>query len=169
MTEHALARMLAGLVLLVVLGWLSVIDLRTRRLPDLIVLPTLWLGLVLNAATGLFTTPENAILGTILGYASLQALAAAYAWRAPGGRAAAAFGGGDLKLAALLGAWLGAPSVVAALLIAFVAGTCTVLPLVVSGRYRLREQVPFGPALATGGVAALIAGPALPGILFGGI
>lgn len=146
-------RVLAGGGFLAVLAVLSAIDLRTRRLPSAIVLPTLWAGLVLNAGH-VFTTPEDAILGAVAGYGSLRLLGAAYSIRRP-----AAFGGGDLKLCAMIGAWFGVQAVPATLLVAFVAGTCAVLPLLVARRCRMAEAVPFGPALSLGGATVLLAGP----------
>jgi len=156
-------RSLAEACFLAVLAALSVVDLRTRRLPDRIVLPTLWAGLVLNAGGAAFATPAAAVLGAAVGYLSLWLLSATYALRA--GRRCAAFGGGDLKLSAMIGAWFGVQAVPAALLVAFVAGTCAVLPGLLSGRFRLGQTVPFGPALALGGVAVLVAGPSLAGWL----
>jgi len=164
-TAAAPVRLVAEACFLAVLAALSVIDFRIRRLPDRVVLPTLWAGLVLNAA-GAFTTPAQAVLGAAAGYLSLWLLAALYGLRA--GREVAAFGGGDLKLAAAIGAWFGLDALPAALLVAFVAGSCAALPGLLSGRLRLDRSVPFGPALALGGAAVLFAGPSLAGILLVG-
>jgi leader peptidase (prepilin peptidase)/N-methyltransferase len=71
-------------------------------------------------------------------------------------------GMGDVKLAAVLGLYLGR-SVAVALLTAVVAGT--VLGLLILGRVGIAEgrktAVPFGPFLALGGLLALLAGPAI--------
>lgn len=155
-------RLLSGAAFLAVLVALSVIDLRTRRLPSAIVLPTLWAGLVLNAGH-VFTTPEDAILGAVAGYGSLWLLGAAYSVRRP-----AAFGGGDLKLCAMIGAWFGVQAVPATLLVAFVAGTCAVLPLLMARRCRLTQAVPFGPALSLGGAVVLLAGSSFALRVFSG-
>ncbi len=140
---------------------LGVIDFRTRRLPDRIVIPTLWAGLVLNAGYGAFATPAQAILGAAGGYLALWSLAFAYRLR----RSGAAFGRGDFKLAAMIGAWLGMQALPAVLLAAFVSGTCAVLPQLLLGRARLDQAVPFGPALAIGGLLVLALGPSLDGLL----
>lgn len=153
--DLAVACFLGTLVLL------SLIDLRERRLPDRIVLPMLWAGLVLNSSTALLAAPGNAVLGAAAGYATLWLLSATYA--ASAGRWRPAFGGGDLKLAAMIGAWLGVQALPATLLVAFTSGTCAVLPGVLVGRYRLGQTVPFGPALALGGATALVTGPSLSG------
>lgn len=147
-------RWAAGAALLAVLLLLSLIDLQTRRLPDRIVLPALWAGLLANAF-GLFVEPSEAILGAAGGYLALYGLSKLYRLR-PG--APRAFGGGDLKLAAMLGAWLGLRSVPFALLVAFLSGTLAVLPGLLLGRLRITQTIPFGPALALGGAVVLLAG-----------
>lgn len=153
-------RLVAEAGFLMVLGVLSMIDLRIGRLPDRIVLPTLWAGLVLNAGAA-FTTPADAVLGAAAGYLSLRLLAAAY--RLISDKDVAAFGGGDFKLAATIGAWLGVRGVPASLLVAFAAGSCAVLPGLLSGRLQPGQSIPFGPALAVGGALVLLAGPTLAG------
>lgn len=145
----ALKSAAAGLFLVALLT-LSLIDLRTQRLPDRIVIPMLGLGLAANAGA-LFTSPLDAILGAIAGYGSLWLLGALYFFRTP-----SAFGGGDLKLAAMMGAWLGASALPLVMLVAFVSGTCVALPLVLMGTRRFDQRVPFGPALALGGAVALL-------------
>ena len=156
LAAHAvLFRCATGAFLVGVLVVLSVIDLRTRRLPNAIVLPTLWTGLILNAFN-LFTGPAEAILGAAAAYGSLWTIARLYAFRSNG---SPAFGGGDLKLAALIGAWLGLSAVPPALLIAFLTGTLAVLPGLITGRVRPSHTIPFGPALAVGGTIVLYTGP----------
>lgn len=157
------ARMAAGLVFAGVLVWLSVVDLRIRRLPDRIVLPMLWAGLTLNAACSLLTTPAEAVLGAVAGYGSLWLLGAAWSLRRPG----VAFGGGDLKTAAMIGAWLGVSALPAVLCVAFAVGSLAVLPALLLRRCKMSHEVPFGPALAVGGVAAMMAGEDLARLLFG--
>ncbi len=103
-----------------VLASLGVIDCRTGRLPDRIVLPTLWVGLTLNAIGECFATASDAILGCVAGYGALWLICALHSCL----RGRVAFGGGDLKLAAMIGAWLGIGSVPAVLLVAFVSGSC---------------------------------------------
>ena len=151
----SIVRVLAEVGFVAVLLVLSAIDLRTRRLPDRIVLPTLWAGLALNACSVL-TVPADAVLGATCGYSSLWLLSAGWAVRT--GQRGAAFGGGDLKLAATIGAWVGAAALPGALLVAFAGGTLAVLPMIVAGRCRVGQHIPFGPALAAGGCVALLGG-----------
>ena len=148
-------RTVAGAGFLGALLWLSIVDFRIRRLPDRIVLPTLWIGLGLNAF-GVFTEAADAILGAIAGYAGLWLLGAVYSVRQRD-----AIGRGDMKLAAMMGAWLGASALPTALAVAFVGGTLACLPFLLAGRFGTKHEVPFGPALAAGGAVALLAGPSL--------
>ena len=160
---HEALRLLACTGFVGVMAWLSVVDVRIRRLPDRIVLPTLWAGLILNAAFSLTAGPAEAVLGAAGGYVVLRALALAWSLRRPD----MAFGGGDLKMAAMIGAWMGASALPVVLGVAFVAGSLAAIPMLLAGRCGMADEVPFGPALALGGLAALLAGPEISALLFG--
>ena len=62
---------------MLVLTWgflaMSLIDADHQILPDVLVLPLLWLGLILNS-TGLFTNLTDALWGAVIGYMSLWTL-----------------------------------------------------------------------------------------------
>ena len=66
-------------------------------------------------------------------------------------------GGGDVKLAAAIGAWTGLPAVLPALFAAFLLGSFAALFLLCRGAGR-RATLPFGPFLAAGGLLGLLAG-----------
>lgn len=57
---------------------LSFIDIREYLLPDQIIFPLLWIGLLINLFTEGFTTIQLALIGVIAGYASLWLLAKVY-------------------------------------------------------------------------------------------
>lgn len=100
--------------------YLSLIDIKRRLLPDRIVLPLLWLGLLLNAY-GLFTTAEQAILGAATGYVCLYAINVLYRlFRQQDG-----MGYGDVKLFAALGAWAGVQALPIVLVLAAGLGLLT--------------------------------------------
>lgn len=126
---------------LLVLGW---IDLRSWLLPDILTLPLIVAGL---AATAIFDPDQltDRALGAALGYLSLAALAALY--RALRGREG--LGGGDAKLLAASGAWLGAAAlpqvILGAALTALAAAGCLRLGGI---RLGLHSALPFGPFLA---------------------
>jgi uncharacterized membrane protein (UPF0127 family)/Flp pilus assembly protein protease CpaA len=125
---------------------LSVMDIRTRRLPNRIVLPA---ALAVLAAH-LVIAPDRAfewIAASLGAFAVLLAAALVY----PGG-----LGMGDVKLALLLGAALGW-AVVTALAIGFVvAAVAGALLLLLRGWSARKATLPLGPFLAFGGVAALL-------------
>lgn len=129
-----------------VLVVLSVIDVRTRRLPNRIVLPAA--GLVLAAQIAI--APDRALEWT-LGALSAFAFLLAAALLNPAG-----LGMGDVKLALLLGAALGW-AVFAALLIGLAAGALAGAVMIVRNGWTAGRKAtfPLGPFLALGGLAAL--------------
>ena len=144
-------RGLAALVLVLTLVPVVVIDLEHKLIPDVIVLPAAAVGLGLAVAAGpeRWWVPVTAALGAAL---FLLLLSLIY----PGG-----MGLGDVKLALVLGAVLGA-SVVPALAVAFAAGALLGAVLLVRlGRSARTMAIPFGPFLAAGALVALWFGPAL--------
>lgn len=68
---------------------------------------------------------------------------------------AGALGMGDAKLALALGALLGYPAVVTALVVAGVTGGVVVLALVLTGRMGWKDPVPYGPFLVLGAVTVM--------------
>jgi leader peptidase (prepilin peptidase)/N-methyltransferase len=67
-------------------------------------------------------------------------------------------GGGDLKLGALLGAFLGWKALLVALFVAIVLGGVVGAALLATGRRGRKDPIPFGPFLAAGGAMALFWG-----------
>ena len=143
-TGHALV----GAILAPVLVLLTAIDLDRRLLPDVIVLPTLAVVLILQIAF----YPDHTLEWV------LAALGAALFFFIPMLVYPAGMGMGDVKLAALLGAALG-KSVVAAIGVGLLAGG--VFALVVLAREGLgarRKAIPFGPFLALGALLVFFLG-----------
>lgn len=136
----------AVLVLTWALIALVFIDIDHQILPDNITLPLIWLGLLLNAF-GMFTTPQNAILGACSGYTSLWLIA--YAFKLI--RKIDGMGHGDFKLFAVFGAWLGWQSLPLIILIASLIGAIAGITLIVWKKYSSKQPVAFGPALAIAG------------------
>jgi leader peptidase (prepilin peptidase) / N-methyltransferase len=144
LTAHALV----GAILGVALVLLTAIDLQRRLLPDVIVLPTLAVVLILQIAF----YPEHALEWV------LAALAAAFFFFVPLLVYPAGMGMGDVKLAALLGAALG-KSVVAAIAVGlFAGGVFALLVIAREGVGARKKAVPFGPFLAFGGLVVLFLG-----------
>jgi leader peptidase (prepilin peptidase)/N-methyltransferase len=134
-----------------VLVALSVIDIRTRRLPNRIVLPSAALVL----AAQLAIAPDRALEWIAAALAAFAVLLAAHLAH-PGG-----LGMGDVKLALLLGAALGW-AVAAALVIGLLAAGLAAVAVVLRDGWAARKRaIPLGPFLALGGVIALFAGDAI--------
>jgi leader peptidase (prepilin peptidase) / N-methyltransferase len=125
----------------------SATDLEYRIIPNRIVVPAGLIVLVAN--TALHPSPRYAI-GAVGASGFLLAAALAY----PAG-----MGMGDVKLAFLMGAALGA-SVTVALFVGMLAALVpSIVLLVRHGKAARKMGIPFGPFLALGSVVALFAGP----------
>ena len=126
---------------LLTLGW---IDLRRWLLPDVLTLPLVLAGLVAAAVFDPAGLMQRA-LGAALGYTSLAAVAALY--RKLRGREG--LGGGDAKLLAASGAWVGAAALPQVILLAALSALLVAAGLRLTGvRLRASSAVPFGPFLA---------------------
>jgi leader peptidase (prepilin peptidase)/N-methyltransferase len=144
---------LGAMLLFWMLMTLALIDFDHQILPDAITLPGIWLGLALNS-WGLFVPLRSALWGAILGYLFLWAVYQSF--RLLTGKEG--LGYGDFKLLALLGAWLGAPSLIVVILLASVIGALTGILLILTGRHRRGQPMPFGPFLAGAGLVSLAYG-----------
>jgi len=143
---HVLALAWAAALLLL----LALIDARTRLLPDALTLPLLWTGLAL-ALSGMGLVPlPDALAAVMIAYVSLWLLA----WLFLRLRGRDGMGGGDVKLLAAIGAWVGWPDVFLVLLCASVSGI--VYALVAARGRHLRGQHPFGPHLAGAALVLLM-------------
>jgi leader peptidase (prepilin peptidase)/N-methyltransferase len=130
------------------LGWillaLAWIDLVHMRLPDALTLPLLALGLLVEAATASEQIAAHG-LGAIAGYAAFKAIAIGY--RAARGRAG--LGGGDTKLLAVAGAWVGWAELPEVVLLAALLGIAGAVVACVRGHEtNSATALPFGPYLA---------------------
>jgi leader peptidase (prepilin peptidase) / N-methyltransferase len=137
---------------------LGVIDLQHRLLPNRVVLPALAAGTALLLLPALADGAWDALLRAVLGAAALFAVYLVLALVSPGG-----LGMGDVKLAALLGlylGWLGWSAVVLGALAGFVVQAVVALGLLATRRIGLRGELPFGPAMLAG-AALVIGGTAL--------
>jgi leader peptidase (prepilin peptidase) / N-methyltransferase len=141
---------LLGLALVLVLVPVTFIDLERQIIPNKLVLVGAIAAVAIVAATDIDELPEHLIAGAAAGGFLLLA-ALAY----PRG-----MGMGDVKLAAMLGLFLGA-SVAPAMLAAMLAGS--IAGGVIIARKGTQEgrktKVPFGPFLALGALVGLFVGP----------
>jgi len=130
---------------------LAGIDLDHKLLPNKIVYPMAVYGLVVSLIVATEDFPEHLIAG-VGAFAFLLLAVLAY----PSG-----MGMGDVKLAGVMGLYLGV-SVVPALLAAFFTGTVFGLVVIArEGAQARKKAVPFGIFLAIGGLVGVLAGPEL--------
>lgn len=123
---------------LIVLG---LVDLRTHLLPDAVVLPMLWLGLLLQNIKGFETIGlSSAVWGAAAGYMLLWVPAKIFSLL----RRKEAMGHGDFKLMALIGAWLGPENLFQTLL----ASSLAAAVFHIATGCRRSAEFPFGPWLA---------------------
>jgi len=141
-----------GLALVAILVPVALIDLDHRIIPNKIMLPAAVAAIVIGLVTRPAGVPEQLIAG-----AAAAGFLLAFALAYPRG-----MGMGDVKLAGVLGLYLGR-SVAVALLVAVIAGT--VVGAAIMARLGVQQgrktAVPFGPFLALGGIVGLLAGPAI--------
>jgi leader peptidase (prepilin peptidase) / N-methyltransferase len=127
----------------------AVIDLDRRVIPNAVLLPGVIAGIAMLVAWPHRLTQHAVAAAGAGGFL----LAAALAGRG-------AMGMGDVKLAAVMGLYLG-PSVAVAMLVALLAGTLA--GGVVIARRGVRQgrkaALPFGPFLALGALVGMVAGP----------
>lgn len=152
--------------LILVLLYLSYIDLRSFRLPDVITLPLILVGLCFNGFSPLrFVTIEDALWGAFLGYLVLWFLNALYRFI----KKQDGIGMGDAKLLAALGAWLGWAVLPSLLLIASFAGIIGGFIYLQWKRQNPRNAFPFGPFLAFAGIIELLWPQIIPHLLLGSL
>ncbi|MCZ2804464.1 A24 family peptidase [Modestobacter sp. VKM Ac-2983] len=133
---------------------LTVVDLREQLLPNRVLLPGLLGGLALltvaAGATGDWPDLGRAVLAGGAAFAVLLAMALI----SPSG-----LGMGDVKLAALLGlylGWLGWPVVLAGFFLGFLLQAAVGLALLATRRVGRRTGLPFGPALLAGALVVAV-------------
>jgi leader peptidase (prepilin peptidase)/N-methyltransferase len=145
----------AGSMLLLTWGLLamSLIDADHQLLPDSLVLPLLWLGLIVNHF-GLFASLEDALWGAIVGYLSLWSVY--WLFKLLTGKEG--MGYGDFKLLAMLGAWGGWQVVPLTILLSSVVGAVLGSIMLRLRNAETSTPIPFGPYLALAGWIALLWG-----------
>jgi leader peptidase (prepilin peptidase) / N-methyltransferase len=134
---------------------LFAIDLRHQILPNVITLP----GIVIGFALSLFLPPGwlPSLIGIMAGGGILFLIGEAYyRWRGVEG-----LGMGDVKMLAMIGAFLGWQLMIVTLVLASFAGSLVGIALLASRRGGMQLALPFGTFLACGALTAAVAGEAL--------
>ena len=139
--------------LIAILVYLAYYDLRTFRLPDVITLPLILLGLLFNSLSNQrFISFQDAIIGATLGYTCLWLLNLLYRIV----KKQDGVGMGDAKLLAALGAWLGWFALPSILLMASLTGLIGGIIWLQWNKQNHRSAFPFGPFLAIAGIIELL-------------
>lgn len=131
---------------------ISVIDLDYMIIPDRITLPGIALGLVI----GTLVLPRwwDSVAGLVVGGGLLYFMA----WISPYLFGKEGMGGGDIKLLAMIGAFLGWKSAVLTIFFGGVAGAMVGLVLMAMRLISRESYLPFGPFLSLGAVVVMLFG-----------
>jgi leader peptidase (prepilin peptidase) / N-methyltransferase len=145
------SRLVFGCALIV----LFAIDLEHHLLPNAITLP----GIVIGFLLSFFAEPgwQASLIGLLAGGGALYAIAEIY-YRV---RHEEGLGMGDVKMLAMIGAFLGWKLALLTLMLASFAGTIIGVLLIATRRGGMKYALPFGTFLALGAAAAASVGPAL--------
>lgn len=136
-----------------VLFALTLIDLKKQLLPDNMTLPLLWLGIFISFYE-VFTDLKSSVVGAMAGYLILWSVYQLFklVTKKEG------MGFGDFKLLAALGAWIGYSYLPQIILVSSVVGSVAGITMLIIGKTRQQQPIPFGPYLAVAGWIALLWG-----------
>lgn len=149
---------------------ITFIDLEFQIIPDVITLP----GVAIGIAAGTFLLPDpfsppgpvgfvNALSGALLGFGLFLLIAKV-------GTALAkteAMGGGDVKMMAMVGAFMGWKAVLLTTFLGSLTGALVGVVIMIAGGKGRRLTIPFGPFLAFGATVSLCFGGQLVGWYLG--
>jgi leader peptidase (prepilin peptidase) / N-methyltransferase len=147
-TAFLVVRLMFGCAMIV----LFVIDLQHRILPNVITLPGIVVGVVCSVLVGPGWLPS--LIGIAVGGGSLWAIAEVY-YRV---RHEEGLGMGDVKMLAMIGAFLGWRLVLLTLVLASFSGTIVGIGVLLLKRESMKYALPFGTFLALGAIVAAVAG-----------
>ena len=147
---------------------IAVIDHRTGLVPDVVSLPGIGLGLVLITLLWTFggaseayrlvpspfaRSPLDSVLGILIGGGLFLVIVLLSKGRM--------MGGGDVRIGALFGAYLGFQLALLSVLVGSLAGTILFLPALLRGRVSRKTEVRFGPLLSFGAIVSSFCGRGL--------
>lgn len=127
---------------------ITVIDVEHQLIPDRLTLPGIVAGFAGSVGTGRSSSLDS-LLGILIGGGIFLVIILL----SGGG-----MGGGDMKLGAMIGAFLGWKLLLLALFLAVFLGGAVAVLLLATGRKGRKDPLPFGPFLALGGAVSLLWG-----------
>ena len=131
-------------------------DLSHKIIPNAITFPGIIVGL-LSAGTILPLGFLNGVYGLLVGGGILWLLA----WASPYLFGKEGMGGGDIKLLAMIGAFLGWKPALMTIMLGSFLGSCVGLTLIAAHVIKREDYIPFGPFLVCGALVSLFFGQAL--------
>jgi len=146
----------SALILLAGLVAITAIDLDHQIIPDVLSLPGIALGILFSLAPGGIGWASS-LLGVLLGGGVFVVIIVASTFVL----GQAGMGVGDVKLGAMLGAFLGWKLALLSILLSTLLGGPLAVALLATGRKSRKDPIPFGPFLALGGFISLFWGEAL--------
>jgi len=132
---------------------LSMIDIDHQFLPDNIIFPIMWVGILVNTIP-MFTDLHSSVLGVIAGYLSLWSVYKIF--KLVTGKEG--MGYGDFKLLAMLGAWMGWQLLPLIIILSAVCGSIIGISMIYLFDREKHIPIPFGPYLAIAGFISLLWG-----------
>lgn len=129
---------------------LSVIDMRSKLLPNQFTYPLMILGLIFNYAFS-FISLKNALLGLIVGFLLPYLLNRLYVVV----RKKTGMGLGDAKLYAAIGAWLGVYYLMTIFIIASIINLITILTIAMTSQFKLDSYLAYGPTISIATLVSL--------------
>jgi len=141
---------------------ISFIDLDVRIVPDVISLPGIIVGLALSVAGYFLVSGESPIVpspvSSVLGILAGGGFLLATAWIYEKVTGVEGMGGGDIKLLAMIGAFLGWPSIPITLFFASLVGSVVGIACMVATGAGRRLALPFAPFLCSGALLFIFFG-----------
>jgi leader peptidase (prepilin peptidase)/N-methyltransferase len=131
-------------------------DLSHKIIPNVVTFPGIVVGLV-SAATILPLGLVNGLIGLLVGGGILWFLA----WISPYLFGKEGMGGGDIKLLAMIGAFLGWKPALMTIMMGAFLGSLVGVSLIAARVIKREDYIPFGPFLVVGAVATLFFGQSI--------
>jgi leader peptidase (prepilin peptidase) / N-methyltransferase len=144
------------IIFIAVLLVITFIDIDHRIIPDILTLPAIPVGLAASLLLPQITWLES-VIGIAAGGGTLLAVAWCYHFLT----GKEGMGGGDIKLLAMIGAFLGWKGIIFTVMASSLTGTVIGIILMLRAGKGIKMALPFGPFLAIGAILYLFLGPQL--------
>lgn len=132
---------------------ITFIDIDHKIIPDIITLPGILIGILASFVLATVTF-KDALLGFLIGGGSLWLVAVGYSLITHKD----GMGGGDIKLLAMIGTFIGWKGVILTIFISSIVGTCVGITLILIKGKNLKFAIPFGPFLSIGAIIYIFFG-----------